>query len=79
MRRGRIPRQLSRATLIMMLQSADVWELDDLTEFWGLDWSRIRTVHVQRAVDTPAMIVQIEGYPSCLILAQQTGTLFSRV
>jgi len=32
----------------MMLKSADVRKYDDLTEFWRLEGSRIRTAHVQR-------------------------------
>ncbi len=41
----------------MMLKSADIGKLDDVTEFWRLDGSRIRTVHGQRSVDAPATIV----------------------
>jgi len=40
-----------------MLKSTDVGKLDNLTEFWGLDGSRIRTVHLQRAVNPPPMVV----------------------
>ncbi len=41
----------------MMLKSADIGKLDDVTEFWRLDGSGMRTVHVERSVDAPAMIV----------------------
>ena len=39
-----------------MLKSADIGKLDDLPEFWRLDGSRVRTVHVQRAVNPPLMV-----------------------
>ncbi len=57
MQRGGVPRGLGRATLVMMLKSADIGKLDDATEFWRLDGSGMRTVHVERSVDAPAMIV----------------------
>jgi hypothetical protein len=40
-----------------MLEPTDVGKLDDVTEFWRLDRSRMRTVHVERSVNTPAMIM----------------------
>ena len=57
MQRSGLPRQLGRATLVVTLQSTDVGKLDDLTEFWRLDGSGMRTVHVERSVDAPAMLV----------------------
>jgi len=41
MQRGRVPRQLGRATLVVTLKSTDVGKLDDFTEFWRLDGARI--------------------------------------
>jgi len=40
-----------------MLEPADIGDLDDLPELWRLHGSRIGTVHVQRSVHTPAMVV----------------------
>ena len=50
-------RRLGRAPLVVMLKSADIRKLDDLPKLWALDGSRIRTVHVQRPVDAPTMVV----------------------
>lgn len=40
-----------------MLESADIRKLDDVPELWWMDGTRIWTVHVQRSVHTPAMVV----------------------
>jgi hypothetical protein len=40
-----------------MLEPADIGKFDDLPAFWRLHGSRIGTVHVQRSVHTPAMVV----------------------
>ena len=53
MRRRGVPRQLGRATLVMMVKSTDIGKLDDLTQFWRLDGTRVRSVHVQGAVNPP--------------------------
>ena len=37
----------------MVLQSADVWKLDDITEFNGLNVSMLRRVHVERVERQP--------------------------
>ncbi len=52
-----VPRPLGRMTLVMMFKSTGVGKLDDITELWRLDGSPLRTVHVERSVDAPAMIV----------------------
>jgi hypothetical protein len=40
-----------------MVKPADIGKLEYLPEFWWLQGARIWTVHVQRSVDPPAMIV----------------------
>jgi hypothetical protein len=40
-----------------MLEPSAIGELDDLPEFWRLHGSRIGTIHVQRSVHTPAVVV----------------------
>ena len=40
-----------------MLKPADIGKLDHFPEFWWLHGARIWTVHVQRSVNPPAMIV----------------------
>ncbi len=57
MRRRGVPRQSGRATLVMMVKSTDIGKLDDLTQFWRLDWSGLWTVHLQRAANPPPMVV----------------------
>ena len=57
MRRRGVPRQLGGATLVMMVKSTDIGKLDDLTQFWRLDSTRIWSVHVQGAVNPPSMVV----------------------
>ena len=49
--------QLGRLTLVMMLNSTDVGELDDFTDLGRLHGARIGTVHLQRAVNSPPMVV----------------------
>ena len=41
----------------MVLQSADVWKLDDIAEFSGLNVSMFRRVHVEREVRAPAVVI----------------------
>lgn len=57
MQGGGVPRQLGCTTLVVMVESTDVGKLDNLTEFLRLDGSRIRTVHRQRAVNPPPVVV----------------------
>ncbi len=57
MRRRGVSRQLGRATLVMMVKSTDVGKFDDLTQFCRFDGARIRSVHLQRAVNPPPMVV----------------------
>jgi hypothetical protein len=39
------------------LQSADVWKLEDLAEFRGLNGSMLRRVHVEREMCAPPVII----------------------
>jgi hypothetical protein len=55
--RAELRRQLGRAPLVVMLESADIGKLDDLPDLWRLDGMRSWTVHVQRSVNPPAVIV----------------------
>ena len=47
----------SRPSLVVMLKPADIGKLDHFPEFWWLHGARIWTVHVQRSMNPPAMIV----------------------
>ena len=57
MRRRGVPRESGRATFVVMVKSTDIGKLDDLTQFSRLDGTRIRSVHVQVAVNPPSMVV----------------------
>jgi hypothetical protein len=55
--RGEVPRELGHPPLVVMLEAADIGKLDDLPELWWLHGAWIGTVHTQRSVNPPAMIV----------------------
>ena len=41
----------------MVLKSADVWKLDDIAEFSGLNVSMFRRVHAEREVRALAVVI----------------------
>jgi len=49
--------QSSRQPFVMMMQATDFWKLYYLSKRWRLHRSRFRTIHPQRQMRTPVMII----------------------
>jgi hypothetical protein len=52
-----VHRSLCCSPLIMMMQPTDFWHFPDQTNLWPLDWPWQRTIHVQRSVCAPVVII----------------------
>jgi hypothetical protein len=45
-------------TFVVPVETTGFDDLDDLSNFGRLDWSRLRAVHVQRPVATPTVVMR---------------------
>ena len=52
---------LGRDSLVVMMQAADLWDLDDAASINGMDHSPFRAVHLQRLMGTPVVVVAKVG------------------